>query len=76
MIDPGVKFVKKIYFDYKDHQVKTIIMGASFRNIDQITAELAGCDKLTISPAFLVELAKNKKIMTWNIFFSFQSQPC
>ena len=35
-------------------------MGASFRNIDQIT-ELAGCDKLTISPALLEELAKNKK---------------
>ena len=58
--DPGVKFVKNVYFDYKDHQVKTIIMGASFRNIDQIT-ELAGCDKLTISPALLEELAKNKK---------------
>ena len=58
--DPGVCFVKSIYNHYKYHQVKTIIMGASFRNIDQIT-ELAGCDKLTISPALLEELAKKKK---------------
>ena len=47
-----VKFVKTRL----DHQVKTIIMGASFRNIDQIT-ELA-CDKLTISPALLEVISK------------------
>ena len=67
--DPGVKFVKNVYFDYKDHQVKTIIMGASFRNIDQIT-ELAGCDKLTISPALLEELAKNKKKLPCKLDFN------
>ena len=53
-------------------------MGASFRNIDQIT-ELAGCDKLTISPALLEELAKNKKKLHNDLehyFFLSISQPC
>jgi transaldolase len=46
--DPGVKSVAKIYNYYKKFGYKTIVMGASFRNSDQITA-LAGCDNLTIS---------------------------
>ncbi|CAI8045816.1 Transaldolase [Geodia barretti] len=46
--DPGVKSVAKIYNYYKKFGYKTIVMGASFRNTDQITA-LAGCDNLTIS---------------------------
>ena len=58
--DPGVKFVKNVYSDYKHYQVETIIMGASFRNIRQIE-ELAGCDKLTISPLLLKKFTASKK---------------
>ncbi len=53
--DPGVLSVRKIYAYYKSHGYKTIIMGASFRNMNEIIA-LAGCDRLTISPALLKEL--------------------
>jgi transaldolase len=53
--DPGVKSVTTIYNYYKHFDYKTQIMGASFRNKDQIT-ELAGCDLLTISPKLLGEL--------------------
>jgi len=53
--DPGVKSVTNIYNYYKQHGYKTIVMGASFRNKGQIT-QLAGCDKLTISPQLLEEL--------------------
>ncbi len=54
--DPGVKSVKAIYNHYKKHGIRTEVMGASFRNIGQITA-LAGCDLLTISPELLAQLA-------------------
>lgn len=53
--DPGVQSVKRIYDYYKGHGYSTIVMGASFRNIGEIQA-LAGCDRLTISPALLNEL--------------------
>jgi len=53
--DPGVKSVTEIYNYYKSNDYKTVVMGASFRNIDEII-ELAGCDLLTISPALLNEL--------------------
>ncbi|XUO83761.1 transaldolase [Halomonas sp. KM007] len=53
--DPGVQSVKGIYEYYKGHGYPTIVMGASFRNIGEIQA-LAGCDRLTISPALLQEL--------------------
>ncbi len=53
--DPGVISVTTIYDYYKSHGYKTIIMGASFRNIDEIL-ELAGCDRLTISPDLLQQL--------------------
>jgi len=53
--DPGVIFVSEIFDTYKSQGYDTIIMGASFRNTGQI-AQLAGCDKLTISPALLREL--------------------
>ena len=53
--DPGVLSVKHIYQYYKQHQVKTEIMGASFRSIDQVLG-LAGCDLLTVSPGLLAEL--------------------
>ncbi|KAL7700732.1 Transaldolase [Lotmaria passim] len=61
--DPGVISVTKIYNYYKQHGYKTIVMGASFRNVNEIT-ELAGCDKLTISPALLGELAKADGTLT------------
>lgn len=53
--DPGVLSVTTIYNYYKKFGYKTEVMGASFRNIGEIT-ELAGCDLLTISPALLAEL--------------------
>lgn len=56
--DPGVISVTKIYNYYKKFGYKTVVMGASFRNIGEIT-ELAGCDLLTISPKLLEELEKS-----------------
>ena len=53
--DPGVLSVTKIYNYYKKFSYKTEVMGASFRNVSEIT-ELAGCDLLTISPSLLAEL--------------------
>ncbi len=53
--DPGVQSVTKVYNYYKKFGYKTQVMGASFRNIGEIT-ELAGCDLLTISPQLLAEL--------------------
>jgi transaldolase len=53
--DPGVQSVTQIYNYYKKFGYKTEVMGASFRNIGEIT-ELAGCDLLTIAPSLLAEL--------------------
>ncbi|CAG9765342.1 unnamed protein product [Ceutorhynchus assimilis] len=53
--DPGVVSVTKIYNYYKKFGYKTVVMGASFRNTDEVKA-LAGCDLLTISPKLLGEL--------------------
>lgn len=53
--DPGVKSVQQIFNYYKKYDYKTIVMGASFRNIGEIT-ELAGCDYLTIAPNLLEQL--------------------
>ncbi|WP_024952410.1 transaldolase [Cobetia crustatorum] len=61
--DPGVESVKSIYDYYKGHGYKTIVMGASFRNTGEIEA-LAGCDRLTISPALLGELAETSGQLT------------
>jgi transaldolase len=58
MEDPGVVSVSRIYRYYKAHGYNTIVMGASFRNTGEIEA-LAGCDKLTISPALLADLEKD-----------------
>lgn len=58
--DDGVNSVKDIYKLYKSHGFKTIVMGASFRNAEQVVA-LAGCDALTISPALLEELQLRKE---------------
>ena len=54
--DPGVQSVSRIYNYYKQHGYETVVMGASFRNAGEIEA-LAGCDRLTISPALLEQLA-------------------
>ena len=54
--DPGVRSVQRIYAYYKTHGFETVVMGASFRNVGQILA-LAGCDRLTISPALMESLA-------------------
>jgi transaldolase len=57
--DPGVKSVTQIYNYYKKFGIKTEVMGASFRNIGQITG-LAGCDLLTISPELLAQLQSSE----------------
>ncbi len=57
--DPGVRSVTRIFNYYKRHGYRTVVMGASFRNLDEIL-ELAGCDYLTISPALLGELASTE----------------
>lgn len=56
--DPGTLSVKRIYSYYKHHNYKTVVMGASFRNVGQAIA-LAGCEALTISPSLLEELSKD-----------------
>jgi len=56
--DPGVQSVVRIWQHYKRHGYATVVMGASFRNAGQVLA-LAGCDRLTISPELLGELAGN-----------------
>jgi len=57
--DPGVKSVRAIYAYYKSYGIKTVVMGASFRNAGEIEA-LAGCDRLTISPQLLEALSKEE----------------
>ena len=57
--DPGVQSVSRIYDYYKAHGYQTVVMGASFRNTGQIEA-LAGCDRLTISPELLSQLAQTE----------------
>ncbi len=59
--DPGIAAVKQIYAYYKAYDIKTVIMGASFRNLGQVEA-LAGCDSLTIAPALLDALRKIKAL--------------
>ena len=54
--DPGVVSVRAIYAYYKEHGYKTVVMGASFRNVGELIA-LAGCDRLTVSPNLLQDLA-------------------
>ncbi|XQW84168.1 transaldolase [Thalassotalea piscium] len=58
--DPGVVSVTSIYNYYKAKGYKTVVMGASFRNKDEILA-LAGCDRLTISPQLLDELEQSEE---------------
>ncbi len=54
--DPGVKSVRKIYARFKQENYATIVMAASFRNVEEIES-LAGCDRLTIAPKFLEALS-------------------
>jgi transaldolase len=58
--DPGVLSVQRIFNYYKTHGFNTVVMGASFRNSDQIR-QLAGCDRLTISPGLMQELADSSE---------------
>ncbi|KAM8712539.1 hypothetical protein ACLKA7_012958 [Drosophila subpalustris] len=60
--DPGVISVTKIYNYYKKFDYKTLVMGASFRNVGEIKA-LAGCDLLTISPSLLKDLEKDESVV-------------
>lgn len=65
--DPGVISVTSIYNYYKSKGYKTVVMGASFRNIDEIR-QLAGCDRLTISPQLLDELSKSNETLEQKLF--------
>lgn len=70
--DPGVVSVTSIYNYYKSHGYQTVVMGASFRNIGEIT-ELAGCDRLTIAPALLAELSESQETLTQQLSDSSQT---
>ncbi|KAJ2916149.1 hypothetical protein MD484_g4262, partial [Candolleomyces efflorescens] len=71
--DPGVQSVKKIFNYYKQHGYKTIVMGASFRNVGEIKA-LAGVDFLTISPSLLEELKKSSDQVPKKLDANFASE--
>jgi transaldolase len=60
--DPGVKSVTRIYNYFKKNGYKTLVMGASFRNVNQIV-RLAGCDLLTISPELLQQLENTEGVL-------------
>ena len=72
--DPGVLSVQRIYQHYKTQGYNTVIMAASFRNIEQIYA-LAGCDKLTISPTLLNQIAQDDAQITANLTHTGQTYP-
>jgi len=72
--DMGVLSVRRIYEYFKAHGYPTTIMGASFRNAGEIIA-LAGCDRLTISPTLLDELAKMEGILERRLHDAGPSQP-
>ncbi|PLK58933.1 transaldolase [Candidatus Palibaumannia cicadellinicola] len=71
--DPGIKSVQAIYNYYKQHRYQTVIMGASFRKVEQILA-LAGCDRLTISPAMLEELCNLYQHVERKLFPSIETE--
>ena len=72
--DPGVLSVTRIYNYYKTHAYKTVVMGASFRNLGQIE-HLAGCDRLTISPELLQQLADDQQSLTRRLSPGQQAEP-
>ena len=65
--DPGVISVSRIFNYYKQHNYNTVVMGASFRNAEEIR-QLAGCDRLTISPALISELASTQLPLDRKLF--------
>ena len=65
--DPGVVSVSDIYNYYKDHGYETVVMGASFRTAEEVLA-LAGCDRLTIGPAILDQLAAQEGDVQCQLF--------
>lgn len=65
--DPGVISVQRIFNYYKRNDYKTVVMGASFRNTSEIE-QLAGCDRLTISPALMDELAQDTGTLQQQLF--------
>ncbi|MEW6982351.1 transaldolase [Colwelliaceae bacterium 6471] len=65
--DPGVVSVTSIYNYYKSKGYKTVVMGASFRNVEEVL-ELAGCDRLTISPQLLEELANSDAVVEQKLY--------
>ncbi len=65
--DPGVVSVSEIYNYYKDHGYNTVVMGASFRSAGEVLA-LAGCDRLTIGPAILDQLAAQEGHVECQLF--------
>ena len=60
--DPGVASVRRIYTHFKEQGYSTVVMGASFRSAAQVEA-LAGCDRLTVSPALLGELDRDQGVL-------------
>lgn len=72
--DPGVQFVRRVYQYFKTHRYPTIVMGASFRNSEEIR-QLAGCDRLTISPALLQELADSTGPVPRQLHADIPAQP-
>jgi transaldolase len=72
--DPGVISVQTIYNFYKRHGIETIVMGASFRNQGEIEA-LAGCDRLTIAPQWLEQLANDNGHLTRQLSASSSPSP-
>lgn len=74
--DPGVRSVKQIYHYYKQNQIKTEVMGASFRSVDQVLG-LAGCDLLTVAPALLEKLENDQRTVSAQLNHeqSHQDQP-
>ncbi|QCR37225.1 transaldolase [Nissabacter sp. SGAir0207] len=72
--DPGVISVTEIYQYYKEHGYETVVMGASFRNVGEII-ELAGCDRLTIAPALLKELAESEGGVERKLSFNGEVKP-
>lgn len=72
--DPGVQSVSQIYYYYKQYSYQTVVMGASFRNKDEIL-QLAGCDRLTIGPDLLEELEASTELVTQKLTTSETHQP-
>ena len=71
--DPGVISVTKIYNYYKQYGYKTVVMGASFRNVGEII-ELAGCDRLTIAPPLLKTLHETPNAVVRKLVFQGEVQ--